>query len=409
LIGLESSLTGADISISGDKIYIVGGRSGTISIYRFSIVNGNNITVTAPNRGEKWQVGTSHNITWTQFGLSGIVTIDLYKGNTFYSSIGVATASSGVFSWVIPTNLAASNDYKVRISQGGISDYSNSNFSITAPTSIGLSRKNLYFKSVSGVSTPVQSVIIGKTGGGTLNWSATADQTWLTVSPASRSGNGSIQVGVNPIGVAPGEYWGNISVSDPNAVNSPQVISVKWIVSEYGSVPFGEFSTPTDGITVSGSVPVTGWTLDDVGVTYVKIYRDAVSGEAEGFVYIGDAVFVEGARPDVESAYPDYPLNYRAGWGYMLLTNFLPGQGNGTFTVYARASDKEGNIVTLGTKTIICDNAHAVKPFGSIDTPMQGGSVSGSSYVNFGWVLTPLPNTIPIDGSTITIWVDGAR
>jgi len=46
-------------------------------------------------------------------------------------------------------------------------------------------------------------------------------------------------------------------------------------------------------------------------------------------------------------------------------------------------------------------------PFGTIDTPAQGGAVSGSSYVNFGWVLTPLPNTIPKDGSTLQVWVDG--
>jgi hypothetical protein len=34
--------------------------------------------------------------------------------------------------------------------------------------------------------------------------------------------------------------------------------------------------------------------------------------------------------------------------------------------------------------------------------------VSGSQYVNFGWALTPLPKMIPTDGSTITVFVDGA-
>jgi hypothetical protein len=109
----------------------------------------------------------------------------------------------------------------------------------------------------------------------------------------------------------------------------------------------------------------------------------------------------------VEETYPDYPLNYQAGWGYMMLTNFLPYQGNGTFTIYANATDKEGKTVTLGSKTIHCDNANAVKPFGAIDTPGQGGIASGKSFVNFGWALTPQPNTIPIDGSTIFVWVDG--
>jgi hypothetical protein len=172
-----------------------------------------------------------------------------------------------------------------------------------------------------------------------------------------------------------------------------------------GPLPFGEFSTPEDNAVVRGSIAVTGWVLDDVGVESVKIYRL----DGSNSVYIGDAVFVKGARPDIERAYPGYPFNDQAGWGYMMLTNFLPNQGNGTFTIYAEAADSEGHQVTLGTKTIICDNADAVKPFGAIDTPTQGGTVSGSSFINWGWVLTPRPNSIPTDGSTINVYVDGVN
>ncbi|MCX6558872.1 MAG: hypothetical protein NTZ26_00015, partial [Candidatus Aminicenantes bacterium] len=53
------------------------------------------------------------------------------------------------------------------------------------------------------------------------------------------------------------------------------------------------------------------------------------------------------------------------------------------------------------------DNASAVKPFGAIDTPTQGGTASGTVFYNFGWVLTPPPNSIPVDGTTIWVWVDG--
>ncbi len=56
-----------------------------------------------------------------------------------------------------------------------------------------------------------------------------------------------------------------------------------------------------------------------------------------------------------------------------------------------------------------CANASATKPFGTIDTPDQGGVASGSSFVNFGWALTPQPKLIPLDGSTISVLVDGAR
>jgi len=169
--------------------------------------------------------------------------------------------------------------------------------------------------------------------------------------------------------------------------------------------PFGSFETPIDGSTVCSSIPVTGWALDDYGMDSVKIYCE----QDNTLVFIGDAIFVEGARPDVEAAYPGYPENDRAGWGYMLLTNFLPNGGNGTYVLHATATDRYGKTTTLGTKTIIVDNAHAVKPFGAIDTPGQGGTAFGSAFRNWGWVLTPQPNQIPTDGSSIDVWVDGVN
>jgi uncharacterized protein (TIGR01370 family) len=172
--------------------------------------------------------------------------------------------------------------------------------------------------------------------------------------------------------------------------------------------PFGSFDTPLDGSTVRSSVAVTGWALDDVAVESVKIYRKG-NDPGNNLIYIGDAVLVEGARPDVQQAYPTYPMNHKAGWGYMMLTNFLPNGGNGIFTLYAIAKDVSGHTVTLGTKTITCDNANAVKPFGAIDAPAQGGTVSGSNFINWGWVLTPQPNSIPADGSTINVIVDGVN
>ena len=80
----------------------------------------------------------------------------------------------------------------------------------------------------------------------------------------------------------------------------------------------------------------------------VKIYRE----ESGSLIDVGTANLVESARPDVVKAYPDYPYNYRAGWGYMMLTNFLPNNGNGTFKIHTIAKDHEGNEVTLGIKTI---------------------------------------------------------
>jgi hypothetical protein len=174
---------------------------------------------------------------------------------------------------------------------------------------------------------------------------------------------------------------------------------------------FGTMDTPVEGTQgVVGAIPVTGWALDDIEVGRVEIWRDRVGSEpvgANGHVYIGVATFVSGARPDVEGAYPGVPWGYRAGWGYQLLTNMLPNGGNGAYRLYAYAYDVDGHQTLLGSKGIGVANATATKPFGSIDTPGQGATVSGSGYVNFGWVVTPQPGAIAVDGSTITVYIDG--
>jgi hypothetical protein len=278
------------------------------------------------------------------------------------------------------------------------------------PPQISLNRTQLNFGAdTTGKQTPGQSFLISNSSGGILNWTTAADANWLSCNPASGTGPAVVTVSIIPAGLATGTYTGTITISDPQAVNSPQIVNVTLIVysSNSKNLPRGVFDTPISGSTVTGSIPVTGWALDNIGIESVKIYRKPAAGEGSGLIYIGNAVIVEGARPDIEAAFPGYPNNYKAGWGYLMLTNALPGQGNGTFILYANVVDKEGNVVNLGTKTIYCDNAHAVKPFGAIDTPAQGGTVSGSKYINFGWALTPLPNTIPTNGSTITIWVDG--
>ena len=275
---------------------------------------------------------------------------------------------------------------------------------------IALNRTRLNFGYIIGGHTPpAQTFRILNSGGGRMYWYLVCWKSGITISPFFGNGDGLVEVQIDPVGVSVGSVSGEIEVWGDFADNSPQLVQINLTVKSASQnlAPFGSLSTPTGNPTVSGSVPVTGWALDDVNVESVEIYRDPVSGEDDGLVYLGDAVFVEGARPDLEAAYPDYPNNYRAGWGYMMLSNFLPNGGNGTFTLYAIARDAEGKETTLGSTSIVCDNANAVNPFGTIDTPEQGGTVSGSNFKNHGWVLTPQPNMIPLDGSTITVFIDG--
>lgn len=173
--------------------------------------------------------------------------------------------------------------------------------------------------------------------------------------------------------------------------------------------PFGSFDTPANAVfDLTGAVAITGWALDDTGVTAVDIQRDAHPSDPSGAVvngrvFVGRATFVTGARSDIAAAYAAYPNATRAGWGYLMLTRGLIWDGQGAFRLYAIATDTRGNTTTLGSKLISVTNSTAVKPFGNIDTPTQGAMVSGS-FVNFGWVLTPNAGaTVPAGNARVAI------
>jgi hypothetical protein len=283
----------------------------------------------------------------------------------------------------------------------------------TPDTRVVVNRSGLVFGATNGgaLRTGAQSVAVSFTNGA-ANWTASTNVGWLNLSPASGSGAGAFNVTVNNGSYPAGQVLqASIVITAPGVANSPLTVPVTLQAFGAGSVPIGLIDTPADNSTgIVGAIPITGWAVDDIGITQVTLWRDPLPGEsassATGKVFIGNAVPVEGARPDVDAAY-NLPYDYQAGWGYQLLTNMLPNQGNGTFRLFVFAQDLDGHTTLLGSRLITCDNAHAVKPFGSIDTPDQGGSVSGTSYVNFGWALTPQPNSIPTNGSTITVFIDG--
>jgi hypothetical protein len=231
------------------------------------------------------------------------------------------------------------------------------------------------------------------------------------VTPAAGGGSGAFVVTMMPMLAPPASSWAMVTIAADGTSNAvdPIVVSLNVFAAGATQAPIGAIDTPTDNATgVTGSLAITGWALDDVDVTRVRIFRDAVAGEGAGPIYLGDAMQVEDARPDVASRYWSYPASYRAGWGYLALTNMLPNQGNGTFRVYAVAEDADGHGSLLGSRTFTCDNSHATKPFGAIDTPAPGETVSGTNYASFGWVLSRGPKRADVPGGgTVTVLIDG--
>jgi hypothetical protein len=236
-------------------------------------------------------------------------------------------------------------------------------------------------------------------------WTVTSDSPWLVVTGGSGSGEGSIAVSIAPGStMSAGRTVGFLTLTSAIATNSPWTLPVTFDAIAASQPPFGSLDTPAgDGTVLAGSIALTGWTLDDIGVKQVELWRDLQPGETTppfggaatdprtGKVFIANATFVEGARPDVEALNSSTPFANRAGWGYLMLTWGLWNQGNGTYRFHAFGVDQEGATATIGTKTVVISNNTATKPFGSIDTPGIGGDASGP---NFGWGLTPKVNGI---------------
>ena len=64
--------------------------------------------------------------------------LELYKGGSFYSTINSSTSSDGRYIWLVPTSITSGSDYKIKISSvsdSGLYDYSDSNFTIEADDS----------------------------------------------------------------------------------------------------------------------------------------------------------------------------------------------------------------------------------------------------------------------------------
>ena len=102
---------------------------------------------------------------------------------------------------------------------------------------LGVATAPINFQAVSGQNPPVQNLAISNTGGGTLNWTAAvgAGASWLTVNPASGTGNATIQVSAAAASLGLGTYAGTITIAANGAGNSPAAVQVSLTVTAAGT------------------------------------------------------------------------------------------------------------------------------------------------------------------------------
>jgi hypothetical protein len=106
------------------------------------------------------------------------------------------------------------------------------NVAAPAPAVMTLSGASLSFTGTAGGANPAsQSVAVSNTGAGTMNWTATSNQNWLTVSPASGSNSGTLVISANTSGMTAATYAGTVTVASAGATGAPKSISVSLTVN----------------------------------------------------------------------------------------------------------------------------------------------------------------------------------
>jgi uncharacterized protein (TIGR03437 family) len=176
------------------------------------------------------------------------------SGSAFAWTAVVATTSGGNWLSISQTSGTGNASLQVTVNQAGLQQgtYQGTitvtaaslagspisipvTLTVTAQAVLGMATTPMTFQAVSGLNPAAQSLAVSNTGGGTLAWTASVSGApWLQVSPASGTGNATIQVSAAAASLPVGSYTGTITITAAGAANSPAVVQVSLIVSPVG-------------------------------------------------------------------------------------------------------------------------------------------------------------------------------
>jgi len=299
------------------------------------------------------------------------------------------------------------------------------------PPTISLSTSQASFSVTLGGGVPASQVVdITNGGGGSLAWSAVSGASWLTVSPSSGLGSGTITLGLNPAGLSVGTFNGAISVVAPGAVNSPQTIAVVLTVnlptpasplvstvanaasSAYGAVAPGELVAiggsmlgPSAGVT--GSVdPSTGRIVSQLAGTRVLFDGIAAPLLYASTKQVNAIVPYEVAGCTQTMMQVEY-RGIRSSGTALPCVSAAPGifTFNSTGTGPAAAANQDGTL--NGPLSPAAKGSYVTVYFtggGQLNPPGVTGSITDSSVLK--WLTQPV--SVTVGGVVVTVMFDGA-
>ncbi len=207
----------------------------------------------------------------------------------FINGVAKATATASPYEYDWPTSTVANGPAVLtarvydRAGNNALSLPVNVTVANLVPA-LGVTPLTVDFAGSFGGSTPLpKSMTIGNSvAGSTLTWAVTGVIPWLTISPATGTGNGTVSLVPNLAGPGVGLHTGTLTVTALNAngaVGSPATINVRLTISPSRdtSPPLVSFTAPSPGARVTGTVLVTVLATDDRGVQGVVFFVDGAS------------------------------------------------------------------------------------------------------------------------------------
>lgn len=146
---------------------------------------------------------------------------------------------------------------------GNVSEPKEFSFEVVAVEAgpiLQVSPTSLSFQGQEGGSNPdAQALQIINEGGDTLSWSASTNQSWISLNPMKGTAPSTVTVSVDIAGLEAGSRQGRITITAPGAQNSPTIVPVALtILPKRGNpsiirVDFPQ-QIPADGTRVTGKV-----------------------------------------------------------------------------------------------------------------------------------------------------------
>lgn len=194
--------------------------SATPTSFAFSSSNGANPPA------QSLQLSSSGGVlAWTASSSASWLTLAANSGNTG-TPVNVSANITGL----------ANGNYSATLT---VTSYGATNSTLSIPVTLAVSPAlgvlvstpaSLNFFGASTLSPAGQNVTVSNSSAGALSWAASADSGWLSSTPSSGSTPTVAAVNANTVGMAVGQYNGNVILSSAQAGNSPLSVPVSLYV-----------------------------------------------------------------------------------------------------------------------------------------------------------------------------------